>query len=327
MQYRELGRTGWKVSSVSFGCWAIGGTWGPVEDGESLAALHRAAELGVNFFDTSDRYGDGRSERLLARFRREHREQAYIATKIGRRLNPHVAEGYDRENLTAFVERSLANLQTDALDLVQLHCPPTEVYYMPETFDVLDGLVTAGKVRHYGVSVEKVEEALKALEYPNVQSVQIIFNLFRHRPADLFFERAKRQKVGILARVPLASGMLTGKMTPESTFDPDDHRTFNRYGEAFDRGETFSGVDYDLGLRAVEEFRQLCPTGMSTAQFALRWILMFDAVTCAIPGAKRPDQAEQNAMAADLPELSEETMVAARSVYDRLLRDSVHHYW
>jgi aryl-alcohol dehydrogenase-like predicted oxidoreductase len=327
MQYRQLGRTGWKVSSISFGCWAIGGTWGPVEDSESLAALHRSAELGVNFFDTSDRYGDGRSERLLARFRREHRGHIYIATKIGRRLDPHVAEGYNRGNLTAFVERSLANLQTEALDLVQLHCPPTEVYYLPETFDVLDGLVAAGKIRHYGVSVEKVEEALKAIEYPNVQSVQIIFNLFRHRPADLFFEQARRHKVGILARVPLASGMLTGKMTPESTFDRDDHRTFNRHGEGFDRGETFSGVDFHLGLRAVEELRQLCPAGMSLAQFALRWILMFDAVTCAIPGAKRPDQAEQNSMAADLPELSEETMVAAKSVYDRLIRGSVHHYW
>lgn len=327
MQYRELGRTGWRVSSISFGCWAIGGTWGPVDDDESLAALHRAAELGVNFFDTSDRYGDGRSERLLARFRREHGGSTYIATKIGRRLDPHIAAGYNRENLTAFVERSLINLETDALDLVQLHCPPTAVYYMPETFDVLDGLMAAGKIRHYGVSVEKVEEALKALEYPNVQSVQIIFNLFRHRPADLFFEQARQRKVGILARVPLASGMLTGKMVPESTFDPDDHRNFNRNGEGFDRGETFSGVDYDLGLRAVEELQQLCPEDTSLVQFALRWILMFDAVTCAIPGAKRPDQAEQNSMAADLPALSEETMDAVRSVYDRLIRESVHQYW
>ncbi len=327
MQYRELGRTGWKVSSVSFGCWAIGGTWGPVDDSESLAALHRAAELGVNFFDTSDRYGDGRSERLLARFRREHGEPTYIATKVGRRLNPHVAEGYNRNNLTAFVERSLVNLQAEALDLVQLHCPPTEVYYMPETFGVLDGLVDAGKIRHYGVSVEKVEEALKALEYPNVQSVQIIFNMFRHRPADLLFEQARLRRVGILARVPLASGMLTGKLTAESAFDLDDHRSFNRHGEGFDRGETFSGVDYDLGLRAVEELRQFCPAAMSMVQFALRWILMFDAVTCAIPGAKRPDQTEQNSMAADLPELSEETMGAVRSVYDRLIRASVHQYW
>ena len=327
MRYRELGRTGWEVSTVSFGCWAIGGSWGTVDDGESLAALHRAAELGVNFFDTSDRYGDGRSERLLARFRREHGQPTYIATKIGRRLDPHVAEGYNRDNLTAFVERSLSNLETDALDLVQLHCPPTEVYYMPETFGVLDDLASAGKIRHYGVSVQKVEEALKALEYPNLQSVQIVFKMFRHRPADLFFEQARRRKVGILARVPLASGLLTGKLTPDSIFSPDDHRTFNRNGAAFDRGETFSGVDFELGLIAIDELRQVCPEGMSLVRFALRWILMFEAVTCAIPGAKRPEQVEQNFIAADLPAISEETMAAVRSIYDRLVRASVHNYW
>ena len=327
MQYRELGRTGWNVSAVSFGCWAIGGSWGPVDDDESLATLHRAAELGVNFFDTSDRYGDGRSERLLARFRREHGDEVYIATKIGRRLNPHVAEGYTLDNLTAFVERCLVNLETDALDLVQLHCPPTEVYSMPETFDALDRLVNAGKIRHYGVSVEKIDEALKAIEYPNVQSVQIIFNLFRHRPAEFFFEQARQRGVGILARVPLASGLLTGKLTSDSTFSADDHRAYNREGASFDRGETFSGVDFELGLQAVEELRQLCPPGMTLVQFALRWILMFDQVTCAIPGAKRPEQAEENFSAADLPALSEETMAEVKSIYDRLIRSSVHHYW
>ena len=327
MKYRELGRTGWEVSALSFGCWAIGGSWGPIDDDESLAALHRAAELGVNFFDTADRYGDGRSERLLARFRRDHGEEIYIATKIGRRLDPHVAEGYNHANLTEFVERSLTNLQTDTLDLVQLHCPPTEVYSMPETFGVLDDLASAGKIRHYGVSVEKVEEALKAIEYPNVQSVQIIFNMFRHRPAELFFEQARRKKVGILARVPLASGLLTGKLTPHSTFAADDHRSYNREGAAFDRGETFSGVDFELGLKAVEELRQVCPPGMSLVQFALRWILMFEAVTCAIPGAKRPEQVEQNFTAADLPALSDETMAGVKSIYDRLIRSSVHHCW
>jgi aryl-alcohol dehydrogenase-like predicted oxidoreductase len=327
MQYRELGRTGWRVSTVSLGCWAIGGSWGPVDDDESMAALHRAAELGVNFFDTSDRYGDGRSEQLLARFRRELGEEIFIATKIGRRLNPHLAEGYTRENLTDFVERCLVNLGTEALDLVQLHCPPTGVYYMPETFDALDELVSAGKIRHYGVSVEKIEEALKAIEYPGVQSVQIIFNLMRHRPAELFFEQARRKRVGILARVPLASGLLTGKLTPDSTFAADDHRDFNREGASFDRGETFSGVDFELGLQAVDELRQICPPGMSPTQFALRWILMFDEVTCAIPGAKRPEQVEQNAAAADLPALSERDMAEVRSIYDRLIRSSVHHYW
>ena len=327
MQYRELGRTGWKVSALSFGAWAIGGTWGPVDEAESTAALHRALEMGVNFFDTADVYGDGISERLLGRLRKETRETIYIATKAGRRLNPHIAEGYNRENLTAFVERSLKNLQMDALDLLQLHCPPTPVYYLPEVFGVLDDLVQAGKIRHYGVSVEKVEEALKAIEYPQVQSVQIIFNMFRHRPAELFFEQSLKRRVGILARVPLASGLLTGKMRADSAFSAEDHRAFNRAGEAFDRGETFSGVDYAAGLRAVEALREVCPDGMSLTQFALRWILMFAAVTCAIPGAKRPAQAEENFSAADLPPLPEAVMAEVRAVYDREIRAEVHHRW
>jgi aryl-alcohol dehydrogenase-like predicted oxidoreductase len=327
MEYRELGRTGWKISAISFGAWAIGGTWGPVEDKESLAALHRAVELGVNFFDTADVYGDGRSERLLAQLRHDHSETIYIATKAGRRLDPHTAAGYNRENLTAFVERSLKNLDTEAIDLLQLHCPPTEVYYMPEVFGVLDDLVTAGKLRHYGVSVEKVEEALKAIEYPNVQSVQIIFNMFRTRPSELLFEQVQKRKVGILARVPLASGMLTGKLKPNTVFDADDHRRFNRHGEAFDRGETFSGVDYETGLKAVSELKTMVPAGMSMTQFALRWILMFSAVTCAIPGAKRPAQADENFAAADLPPLSDVAMGQVRAIYDRYIRHLVHHCW
>jgi aryl-alcohol dehydrogenase-like predicted oxidoreductase len=327
MQYRELGQTGLKVSTLGFGSWAIGADWGLVDDTESMAALHRAIELGVNFFDTADVYGDGRSERLLAKLRQQHRERIYIATKAGRRLNPHIAEGYNRLNLTAFVEQSLQNLETEALDLLQLHCPPTQVYYMPEVFGVLDDLVRAGKIRHYGVSVEKVDEALKAIEYPNVQSVQIIFNMLRQRPAEIFFEQAKIRKVGILARVPLASGMLTGKMTPNTRFEPDDHRAYNRHGESFDRGETFSGVDYQVGLQAVDELKAICPAGMSMSQFALRWILMFDAVTCAIPGAKHPAQVDENFIAADLRPISDETMFEVRSIYNRHIRELVHHYW
>jgi aryl-alcohol dehydrogenase-like predicted oxidoreductase len=327
MQYRELGRTGWQVSTISFGAWAIGGTWGPVEDGESLAALHRAVDLGVNLFDTADVYGDGRSERLLAELRRQRRETLYIATKAGRRLDPHLAAGYNQANLTAFVDRSLKNLSTEAIDLLQLHCPPTDVYYLPEVFGVLDDLVARGKLRHYGVSVERVEEALKAIEYPGVQTVQIIFNMLRHRPADLFFEQAARRRVGILARVPLASGVLTGKFGPASTFAADDHRSFNRLGQSFDRGETFSGVDYPVALQAVRELDAVRPAGMSMAQFALRWILMFDAVTCAIPGAKHPTQVEQNVAAADLSPLSAETMAGVRAVYDRRIRQLVHDSW
>ena len=327
MQYRKLGRTGWDVSTVSFGAWAIGGTWGDVRDEESLAALHRALDLGVNFFDTADVYGDGRSEQLLARLRRERSEPFYVATKAGRRLDPHVAAGYNKGNLTAFVERSLQNLKVDALDLLQLHCPPSEVYYMPEVFDILDGLVGDGKLRHYGVSVEKVEEGLKAIEYPNVQSVQIIFNIFRQRPLDLFFREAQRRNIGILARVPLSSGMLTGKMNSTSSFAEDDHRQFNRQGADFDRGETFSGLDYEIGLQAVDELRALVPANMTMSQLALRWILMSPAVTCAIPGAKRPSQVEENVKAADLPELSEETMNQIRAIYEQWVRPHVHHYW
>ena len=327
MQYRELGRTGWKVSTISFGAWAIGGTWGDVRDEESLAALHRALDLGVNFFDTADVYGDGRSEQLLARLRRERSEPFYVATKAGRRLDPHGVANYTKENLTAFVERSLKNLEVEALDLLQLHCPPTPVYYVPEVFDALDELVQTGKLRHYGVSVEKVEEALKAIEYPNVKTVQIIFNMFRQRPIDLFFGEAQRRRVGILARLPLSSGMLTGKMTRETTFEDGDHRLGNRGGEWFDRGETFSGLDYETGLDAVDELRALVPEGMTLAQMALRWILSFPAVTCAIPGAKRPSQVEENIGAADLSALPDETMEKVREVYERLVRPQVHHYW
>jgi aryl-alcohol dehydrogenase-like predicted oxidoreductase len=327
VQYRELGRTGWKVSSISFGTWAIGAEWGTVNDRESLAALHRALDNGVNLFDTADVYGDGRSERLLSQLREQRSEPFYIATKAGRRLNPHLAEGYNRQNITAFVERSLRNLKTEALDLLQLHCPPTPVYYMPEVFEVLDDLTNQGKLRYYGVSVEKVEEALKAIEYPGVQSVQIIFNIFRQRPRELFFTEAQRRRVGVLARLPLSSGLLSGKLTSNSLFAPDDHRAFNRHGEAFDRGETFSGVDYKLGLRAVEALRPHVPSGMAMAQMALRWILMFPAVTCAIPGAKRPDQVDENARAADLAPLTTETMSALKQIYDQQIRSQVHDYW
>ena len=327
MKYRELGRTGWKVSEISFGAWAIGGAWGNVNDQESLAALHAALDGGVNFFDTADVYGDGRSERLMAKLRKERKEKFYVATKTGRRLNPHTADGYNRQNLTAFIERSLKNLDTYAIDLLQLHCPPTEVYYRPEVFGVLDDLVKAGKLRHYGMSVEKVEEALKAIEFPGVQTVQLIFNIFRQRPAELFFGEAQRRQAGILARVPLASGLLSGKITRNSQFAKDDHRNFNRHGEAFDRGETFSGVDFEIGLRAVKQLKKLVPAKATLAQLALRWILEFPAVTCAIPGAKRPAQVAENIKASDLGPLSRATMKKIGAIYDAEIKPLVHSYW
>ena len=327
MDYRELGRTGYRVATIGFGAWAIGGTWGQVDERDALGALHRALDLGVNFFDTADVYGDGRSERLLARLRRERSEPFVVATKAGRRLSPHVAEGYTLANLRSFVERSLRNLEVEALDLLQLHCPPPAVYEDDAVFDALDRLVAEGKIRYYGVSVETVAEALRATERPNVQSVQIIFNMFRHKPAEQFFAAARERRVGVIARVPLASGLLTGKMRPDTAFAADDHRSFNRHGESFDRGETFSGVDYEAGLAAVEELRPLVPPGATLAQLALRWITMFPEVTCAIPGAKNAGQVEQNVAAADLPALDERTMAAVRDVYDRHVRGLVHHLW
>jgi aryl-alcohol dehydrogenase-like predicted oxidoreductase len=327
MNYRELGRTGWNISDISFGAWAIGGAWGSVDDSESMSALRAAVDCGVNFIDTADVYGMGRSERLIAELKRERKEEIVVATKAGRRLSPHTADGYNEKNIGAFIDDSLRNLATDCLDLVQLHCPPTDVYYRPEVYGAMDRFVEMGKIRFYGVSVERVEEALKALEYPNVQTVQIIFNCFRQRPADLFFEQAKHKRVGILARVPLASGLLTGKLNHDSQFAADDHRNFNRHGQAFDVGETFSGVDFEAGLAAVEQIRSLLPNGVSMPQFALRWILMFDAVTCAIPGGKRPSQVADNCAASDLPALTEETMRAVRRIYESQIMSQVHQRW
>jgi aryl-alcohol dehydrogenase-like predicted oxidoreductase len=328
MEYRQLGRTDLTVSTVSFGAWAIGGAWGRVDDERSMAALHAAVDAGVNFIDTADVYGDGRSERLVARLRREREgERIYVATKAGRRLPEQTREGYTKENLNAWVDRSLQNLATERLDLLQLHCPHPKVYDSPEVFEILDNLIRAGKVRYYGVSVETVDEAVRAIRYPNVQSVQIIFNMFRLKPAERFFGAARERRVGILARVPLASGLLTGRMRADSTFEADDHRAFNREGERFDRGETFSGVPYAVGLQAVEELRRLVPAGTTLGQLALRWITMFPEVTCAIPGAKTPEQARENAAAASLPPLPAATMATVKDVYDRMVRRHVHEGW
>jgi aryl-alcohol dehydrogenase-like predicted oxidoreductase len=328
MQTRAFGRTGWQVSEIGFGAWGIGGgQWGGADEGESMATLHAALDHGINFFDTADVYGDGLSERLIARLRRERSEPFFVATKAGRRLRPHTAAGYTAANLEAFVDRSLANLEVERLDLVQLHCPPTEVYYDPDVFAALDRLVAAGKVRHYGVSVEKVEEALKAIEFPHVASVQIIFNCFRLRPAERFLAAARARGVAIIARVPLASGLLSGRLSRETVFHPEDHRAFNRAGAAFDRGETFSGVDYEAGLEAVARLVPLVPPGATLAQFALAWILSFDAVSCVIPGARRPAHVADNARASELGPLDPPTLAAVRAVYDDLIRPLVHDRW
>jgi aryl-alcohol dehydrogenase-like predicted oxidoreductase len=327
MQYKALGRTGFEVSSVSFGAWAIGGTWGQVDDAEAMRCLHRALDLGVNFFDTADVYGDGHSERLLARLRRERRDPFWVATKVGRRANPHIAANYTRENLTQYVERCLINLEVPALDLVQIHCPPTDVYYMPEVFGVFDDLVKAGKVRFYGASVERVEEGLKAIEYPALQTLQVIFNILRQRPAELLFPRAVERKVGILARLPLSSGMLTGKLTSTTRFEADDHRAFNREGAAFDKGETFSGFDYERSLQVVQKLRDLLPAGMTLPELALRFIASFPAVTCSIPGARRVEQVEQNVAAGSKGPLDAPLISALARLYASDVKPSVHQRW
>jgi aryl-alcohol dehydrogenase-like predicted oxidoreductase len=327
MQYKALGRTGFQVSTISFGAWAIGGTWGALDDSEALRCLHRALDLGINFFDTADVYGDGHSEKLLARLRRERSEPFWIATKIGRRSSPHVKDSYNRANLTQYVERCLRNLEVPALDLVQLHCPPTDVFYMPEVFGVLDDLVKDGKVRFYGASVERVEEGLKALEYPALQTLQVIFNILRQRPADLLLPRAAERHVGILARLPLSSGMLTGKLTRETRFDPEDHRAFNREGAAFDKGETFSGFDYDRGLQVVEKLRTLLPPGMTLPELALRYIASFPAVTCSIPGARRVEQVEQNVAAGAKGPLEAQVLTALAQLYAADVKPFVHQLW
>lgn len=328
MRTREFGRTGRKVSEIGFGAWAIGAAWGEVNDEEALAALHAALDTGVTFIDTADVYGDGHSERLIAKVMQERGgERPYIATKAGRRLPAQSVEGYSSENLNGWIERSLKNLETDCLDLVQLHCPPTDLYYHPEVFERLDRLVEQGKIRNYGVSVERIEEALKAIEYPGVVSVQIIFNAFRQRPIEHFFKQAEEKKVAIIARVPLASGLLSGKFQKDTKFESNDHRLFNRNGEAFDVGETFSGVPYEVGLEAVEKVRPLVSGDTTMAKFALRWILMFDAVTVAIPGARNPQQASSNAEAASLPAISEGAMQEIKSIYDTYIKQYVHQRW
>jgi aryl-alcohol dehydrogenase-like predicted oxidoreductase len=328
MKSRQFSRTPWSVSEIGFGAWAIGGAWGDVSEADARGAVHAALDAGMTFIDTADVYGDGRSERIIRDVLKERGgTRPMVATKAGRRLPRQVPEGYSRENLESWIDRSRENLGVDTLDLVQLHCPAREVLYMPDVFGILDDLTAAGKIRYYGVSVEKVEDGLKAIEFPGVVSIQIIYNIFRQRPQQLFFREAKAKNVAVIVRVPLSSGMLSGKMTARSQFAADDHRLFNRHGEAFDMGETFSGVPYEVGLEAVELLRPLVPGGATMAQFALRWILMQEAVTVVIPGAKNRSQAEDNAAASDLAPLPAEVMTATKKIYDDKIAKYVHQRW
>ena len=327
MKYRTLGKTGFKVSEISLGTWQLGGRWGEKFDFDTAGEiLEKAVEGGINFFDTADVYNEGMSEKAIGKFLKKAKERIYVATKAGRRLNPHNKEGYNKENITAFIDDSLKNLDVEAIDLLQLHCPPTEAYDDPEVFSILDELASKGKILNYGVSVEKVEEALKAIEYPNMATVQMIYNMFRHKPAERFFAQAKAKNVGIIVRVPLASGMLAGKFKKDTVFSEGDHRFFNREGQVFDKGETFSGVPYEVGLAAVEELKKIFPEG-NLAEYALRWILMNDNISCVIPGASRLSQVEDNIKASELPPLTDEQMDFVNEVYQKYIKKYVHDLW
>ena len=327
MKYRIFGKTNWKVSEVGLGTWALGGGWGRVSESDAIGVLEKAIERGINFFDTADVYGDGKSEQLIGQVLKSTDQKIYVATKFGRRLDPHVSSGYTKDNLERFLDRSLGNLGVDTIDLIQLHCPPIDLYYKPEVFEALDSFVEQGKIQHYGVSVEKVEEGLKAIEYPGVVSVQIIFNIFRQRPSELFFEQCKKKNIAVIARVPLASGLLTGKMSLATKFPEDDHRNYNRQGKFFDVGETFSGVDFEIGLKAVEELKKIKPDDISCVQMALKWILMHSEVSCVIPGAKNTKQLEENMSASELTDLDPDVLKGVKIIYEKFIKPKVHHRW
>jgi len=328
MKYRKLGKTGIEVSEISLGTWQVGGKWGSgFNDALAEQIINEAIDDGVNFIDTADVYEAGASEAAVGRVVKSRSEEVFVATKCGRQINPHINEGYTPEVLRKYVEDSLKNTGLECLDLIQLHCPPTEVYYRPEIFELFDRLKDEGKIKNFGVSIEKIEEGLKAIEYPNVKTVQIIFNMFRQRPLGLFFEQAKKKDIGIIVRVPLASGLLTGKFSQDSTFDEEDHRNFNRDGAAFDKGETFSGVPFNVGLEAVNELKKVFPDRESLAPIALRWILDFPEVGCIIPGASKVEHLNSNINAAKLPPLTKKEKVAVNDIYEKYIKKHVHQLW
>ncbi len=327
MKYRVLGKTGFKLSEVSLGTWQLGGKWGEKFNWNTAETiLNEAVENGVNFIDTADVYNDGLSEEAIGKFLKKVNKKIYIATKSGRKLMPHNTQGYNRKNITGFVEDSLKRLDIETIDLIQLHCPPTEVYFKPEVFEILDDLKRDGKIQHYGVSVEKVEEALKAIQYPGLASVQIIYNMFRLRPAETLFKEASKNNVGIIVRVPLASGLLSGKFNKNTLFSEGDHRNFNRDGKFFDKGETFSGVPYEIGLEAVEELKKVFPPE-DLAKYSLRWVLMDKNITCAIPGASNIDQVISNSAISDISPLSKDQMETVERVYENYIKEHAHLLW
>ena len=326
MKYRKFSDLGWNVSEIGIGCWAIGSEWGDVSENDAKDALYASLDNGINFFDTADVYGDGRSEKIIGKVLKNTKDKIYVATKAGRRLNPHNADGYNLKNIESFIDRSLMNLGVEVIDLVQLHCPPSEICGKKETYEMMDEIVKKGKINYYGVSVEKVSEALDAIKYPNVKSIQIIFNVFRQKPSEIFFKEAKKNNVAIIARVPLASGLLTGKMNSQSSFPENDHRNYNINGDAFDVGETFSGVDFSKGLEAVEELKKIKPEGFSLTDLSLRWILSHPEVTVVIPGAKNKIQAELNVRASELNEINsiKDSII---EIYNKYFKKDIHSNW
>ena len=328
MKYRKLGKTNFEVSEISLGTWQVGGKWGdPFDDARAERILHEAIDRGVNFIDTADVYSDGLSEKAVGKVVRERSEYIYVATKCGRQINPHTNENYTVKALRGYVEESLRRMKIERIDLIQLHSIPNDVYYRPEIFGLFERLREEGKIQHLGVSVEKVEEAIKAMEYPNVTTVQIIFNVFRQRPSELFFDLVKKHDIGVIARVPLASGLLTGKFTKDTTFGEEDHRNFNRNGEAFDKGETFSGIDYDRGLQAVEELKKLFPDEQNLAPVALQWILSFPEVSCVIPGASKLEHLQSNLSVTDRKPLTPSEIESMNRIYDEYVKADVHQLW
>lgn len=328
MKYRLLGKTGFEVSWISLGTWQVGGKWGSEFDHSNAdRILNLAVDKGINFFDTADLYGNRESEKAIGRLLKNRSEEIYVATKCGRRTAKHTDNGFTPEKIRQFVEDSLKNMHLETLDLIQMHCPPTEVYYQPEVFEVFDRLKEEGKIQNLGVSIEKVEEGLKAIEYENVTTVQIIFNMFRQRPAERFFRVAHKKNVGIIVRVPLASGLLSGKFRKDTKFEKLDHRHFNRNGMMFDKGETFAGIPYDVGLKAVGRLKKAFPGQKNLAPVALRWILMHEEVSCVIPGASRPEQVTSNLLADAIPDLTEYESYRVDEIYREDIKPLVHHLW
>ena len=327
MKYRKFSDLGWEVSEVGLGCWQIGWCWGDVSDHDARDVLKKSLDKGINFFDTSDTYGDGRSERFLSEIIKSTSEKIYVTTKLGRRIRgTNYPRGYKLEPMEEFINRSLKNLGLDCIDLVQLHCPPIEVIKKKETFEIMDEFIKKGKIAHYGVSVHTIEDALEAIKYPNVKSIQMVFNIFRQKPTEIFLDEVKNKNIAVIARGPLASGLLTGEINRNTKFPENDHRNYNIKGDAFDIGDTFSGVNLEKGFKAVERLKDLLPESFSLADLALKWILMHDAVTVVIPGATSKIHVERNSHASDLEDISS-ILPKINSIYDELIKPDVHNRW